>query len=106
MGKHFEEQHKTIKYRYRYAPSSEEDPWRGFRMEKGKTLRTAEEQQILEHIKAVNEKREQLLYEASLLNSQGKIDASIRKKRGAEEARRYLNKLCAQHKRQYRSKKS
>ena len=63
-------------------------------VEKRRRLR----QESLQHIRAVNEKRQELEYASFLLNRKGDIQGAVRKKRGAEEARRHLNALIANHK--------
>ena len=66
-----------------------------------KTLRSPEEQELLEHIKAVNVKRLELEQEATCLHRRGDIEGTVRKKKACEEARRYLNSLVARHKKLY-----
>lgn len=64
--------------------------------------RSPQESQLLQQIRDVNEKRQQLLYESNLYNRSGNVEGAVRKQRAAEEARRYLNTLVARHKRFYR----
>lgn len=64
--------------------------------------RSPQESQLLQQIRDVNEKRQQLLYESTLCNRIGNVERAVRKQRAAEEARRYLNTLVSRHKRYYR----
>ncbi len=64
--------------------------------------KSPQELELLGHIREVNERRLELGHECSQLHSKGDVDGSVRKKRAAEEARRYLNRLVARHKKLYR----
>ena len=69
-------------------------------MEQGRP-RTAEETDLLRKIKSVNDRKTELEQEADALHREGKINEMVRKRRAIEEARRYLNILCAKHRKKF-----
>ncbi len=67
-----------------------------------KMLKSPQEIALLQQIRDSNDAIKHLEAEYLSLFRQGKIDACVKKHRGIEFAKKYINGLCAKHKKLYR----